>query len=54
MFSRLETIPAFDRHTRRQTHNDSIYRISMASHGKNPHLQHSLHKNKMILVVMGY
>jgi len=32
-FSHFDTIPACDRHT--QTHNDSIYRASIASRGKN-------------------
>jgi len=34
-FSRFGTVPARDRRTDRQTHDDSIYRASLASRGKN-------------------
>jgi len=34
-FSRLGTAPACDRPTDGQTHDDSIYRASIASRGKN-------------------
>ena len=33
--SRFDTIPACDRRTDGQTDDDSIYRASTASHGKN-------------------
>jgi len=34
-FSRFDTIPDCDRHTHRQTYDDDIYRLSIASRGKN-------------------
>jgi len=44
MFSRFHTVPVFDRRidrrTDRQTHDDSIYRSSIASRGK--------HENKSL------
>jgi len=35
IFSRFDTIPECDRQTHRQTHNDGIYRSSIALRGKN-------------------
>jgi len=34
-FSHFDTIPDCDRQTDRQTHNDGIYRVGIASFGKN-------------------
>jgi len=49
-FTQFDTVPAFDRRTDRQTHDDSIYSASIVSRGKNNGHQHRRYSVHVTLI----